>query len=115
MIAREPYRCRPIPTPAAAAARLAPDISLVPGRWRREALLDPRAEHVAHLPIGVEPLRAAALLAGRILCRPVFDIGRDDPGELERLVMRLGRQSDDQVEIEPLPVFKFLEGHRPVL
>src|SRR3977135_2426571 len=115
MIARETYRSRPISTTAAAAARLAPDISLVPGRWRREALLDPRAEHVAHLPIGVEPLRAAALLAGRILRRPVFDIGRDGAGEIERLVVRLGRQGDDQVEIEPLPVFQLLEGHRPVL
>src|SRR5712672_3585126 len=65
--------------------------SFIAGRSHREALLDPRAELVAHLPIGVEPLRAAALLAGRILCRPVFDIGRDGAGEIERLVMRLGR------------------------
>ncbi len=58
---------------------------------------------VAHRAIGVEPLLAVALDVGRVGGRPVFDRGGDPVRELERLVVRLGRERDDQVEVEPVP------------
>jgi hypothetical protein len=42
------------------------------------------------------------------------DVGRDRAGQLQRLVMRFGRQCDDQVEIEPFPILQFLERDRLV-
>ena len=54
-------------------------------------------------------------VVGRIGGRPIFDVGRERAGQLERLVVRLGRERDDQVEVEPLPVLELLEGHGPVL
>jgi len=80
-----------------------------------EALLDSPLQHVAHLAVGVQALLAAALRHRRIRRRPILDAGRERAGEIERLVVRLRRQRDDQVEIEPLPFLQLLERDRSVL
>ena len=73
-----------------------------------------RHQLVAHGAVGVEPLLAGALDAGRVDRRPVFDLRRMDAGQFQRLVMRRRRQRHDQIEIEPFQVFHVLEGHRLV-
>src|SRR5438128_5727987 len=70
-------------------------------RWRK-ARRDPREQLITHLAIGIEPLLAVAFDRGRIRRRPVFDRSGDAMRELERLVVRLGRECHDQVEIEPV-------------
>jgi hypothetical protein len=59
-------------------------------------------------------LFAVALGAGGVVGRPVFDIGGERAGQFQRLVMRLGRQRDDEVEIQALPVVEFLKSGRLV-
>ena len=70
---------------------------------------------VAHLAIGVERLLAVAFHLGRIRRRPIFHIGRERAGQFQRLVMRLRRERDDEIEVEPFQVLQFLEGVRLVL
>ncbi len=60
--------------------------------------------------VGVEPLLAVAVGTARIGRRPIFDIGGQRPRQVQRLVMRLGRQRDDEVEIQPVPLLQLLEG-----
>jgi IS30 family transposase len=79
-----------------------------------ESLADPQQQPVQHLAIGFQLLLAIALGAGGVLRRPVFDVGRQRARQFQRLVMRFGRQRNDQVEVEPLPIVKFLEGGRLV-
>src|ERR1700756_2501537 len=74
-----------------------------------EALADAHRESVADLAIGVELLLAAAIGVGRIMRRPVFDVGRERARQVQRLVVGLRRERDDEVEIEPLPVFQLFE------
>src|SRR5262249_26531843 len=57
-----------------------------------ETLPDPLRELVAHRAIGLEPLLARALGDGRIGGWPVFDVGRQCTRQLQRLVVRLGRE-----------------------
>src|SRR5262245_50373785 len=88
--------------------------SFVGGSAQRKARPDPRQELVAHLAVRVQPLLAAAFDRGRIGGGPVLDLGGERARELERLVVRLGRQRHDEVEVEPLQVLELLEGDRPV-
>src|SRR5262245_7033690 len=69
-----------------------PFSSFVGGSAQREARPDPRQELVAHLAVRVQPLLAAAFDRGRIGGGPVLDLGGERARELERLVVRLGRQ-----------------------
>src|SRR5665213_4512557 len=69
----------------------------------RKAPANPHREAVADLAIGGELLLAAAVGAGRILGRPVFDLGRMRARQFRGPMMRLGSERDDEVEIEPLP------------
>src|SRR6202790_5057020 len=78
----------------------------------RKPLANPHRQGVANLAIGLELLLAVAFRAGGVMGRPVFDVGGKRVGQFQRLVMRLRRQRDDEVEIEPLPVVELLEGGR---
>src|SRR5690349_24939036 len=40
---------------------------------------------IPHVPVSIEPLLAAALGRGRIDRRPVFDVGGDRAGQIQRL------------------------------
>src|SRR6185295_17374352 len=91
------------------------DNLLVAGGVRGEAFSDPLRELVAHLAVRIEALLARALDRGRIGSRPVFDIGPERAGYLERAVMRFRRERHDQVEVEALPLFELFEGLRLVL
>src|SRR5690349_17508156 len=83
------------------------------GRLRLgKAAADAHQKAVANLAIGGQFLLAAAFGRGGIGRRPIFDVGRNRMRQLQRLVMCLGRQGDDEVEIEPLPVLELGEGHR---
>src|SRR6185437_2421778 len=75
-----------------------------------KALADSHQKLIADLAIGGELLLAAAIGAGRIKRRPVFDLGGERPRQFQRLVMRLRRKRDDQVEVEAFPVLEFVEG-----
>src|SRR5262245_16177223 len=78
----------------------------------RKSRRDPRCQLVANYTIGVKPLLAIALDHGWIGGRPVFDRCRKPMRELQRLVMRLRRQRNDQVEVKTiLDVLDLLEGH----
>src|SRR5450631_4909313 len=77
-------------------------------------LADAQRQLVADLAIGLQLLLAIALGAGGIVGRPVFHVGRERARQFQRLVMRLRRQRDDEVEIEPFPVVQFLERGRLV-
>src|SRR6516162_1077155 len=90
------------------------DASLIAWAARNETLANIRQNLVAHLPISVEPLFAAAFRGGRIGRRPIFDIGPACPRELQGTVMGFRREGDDEVEIQPLPFVQFLECHRLV-
>src|SRR5215813_9896089 len=90
------------------------DDLFVPARPPGKALLDAPHQHLAHIAIGVEPLLPAALGHRGVGSRPIFDLGRERPRQLEHLVVRLGRQRDDEVEVEALPLLQFLERHRLV-
>src|SRR5262245_27141829 len=80
---------------------------------RREARLDAFDALVAHRAVGVEPLLAVALDRARVGGRPVFDRGRQAVGQLDRLVVRLRGERDDEIVGEALlEVFQLLEGHR---
>src|ERR1700750_1481564 len=65
-----------------------------------KALADAQEQRVAELAIGGELLLAAAMGRGRVHRGPVFDLGGERARQLQRLVMRLRRQRDDEVEIE---------------
>src|SRR5262249_11547780 len=71
---------------------------------------DAQQKLVADLAIGIHLLFTVAVRCRRVMRRPVFDVGGQCPGQVQRLVMRLRRQRDDQVEIQPLPVLQLLEG-----
>src|ERR1700724_123478 len=60
--------------------------------------LDAFEETVAHRAIGIENALAGAFDGGWIHRRPINDIGGEGAGEFERLVMRLRRKGDDDVE-----------------
>jgi hypothetical protein len=75
-----------------------------------EALPDPAHQLVADVAIGVEPLLAVTLGDGGIGGRPVFDVEGERAGEVERLVVGLRRERDDEIEVEAFEVFEFLEG-----
>src|SRR5450755_5084071 len=80
----------------------------------RKSLANPHRQGVADLTIGLQLLLAIALGAGGIVGRPVFDVGRQRARQFQRLVMRLRRQRDDEVEVEPFPIVEFLERGRLV-
>src|SRR6266851_8550796 len=84
--------------------------SLVRAAPRKKPRPDPLQQLLANLAIRVHPLLAAAFDRRRIDGRPIFDLGGERTHELERLVVRLRRQRDDQVEIEPFEVVELLEG-----
>src|ERR1700722_14695142 len=75
--------------------------SLVAGARPGKALPDTLHELVADFPIGVEPLRAASFNDGRIRRRPILHVDAAGAGQFQRPVMRLRRQRDDEIEIEP--------------
>ena len=77
-------------------------------------MLDSRQQLIAQLAIALKPLFTAAFDRSRIRSRPILDVDRERAGEFERAVMRLRRQRDDQVEIEPLPIIELLERGRLV-
>ena len=66
---------------------------------------------VAQLAVGVEDLGAAALDRGRVVHRPELDVAGHGAGELDRAVLRLGRERDDEIEGGVLEV---VEGLRLV-
>src|SRR5215475_6134359 len=66
-------------------------------------------KRIADLAISGKFLLPAAVDGGRVVGRPIFDISRKRPRQLQRLVVRLRRQRDDQVEIEPFPILQLLE------
>jgi hypothetical protein len=59
-----------------------------------------RKQLVAHVAVGLQDLLAAAVpdQHGGIEGRPVLDLHRHGARELQRLVVRLGRERDDEVE-----------------
>ena len=71
----------------------------MPGRGEVEPLGDARPEAVADRPVGVQYYLAAALGRGRVRRRPVFHREIAVEREFQRLVMRLGREGDDQVKV----------------
>src|SRR4051812_32235580 len=80
----------------------------------RKPPADAREQAIADLAIGLKLLLAIAFGSGRILGRPVFDVGGGGPCQVQRLVVRLGRERDDEVEVKAFPVLQILEGHRLV-
>src|SRR5262245_47716216 len=88
--------------------------SLVARRGPRESRPDALHQLIAHRAIAIEALLAAAFDRGRIGGRPVLHVDRQGAGELERAVVRLRRERNDQVEIESLEVLELLERHRPM-
>ena len=80
------------------------------GAYAMEVLVN----HLLSLGARRERLEAKIFGAGRIVGRPVFDVGRHRAGQFQRLVVRLRRQRDDEVEIQPFPVVEFLERGRLV-
>src|ERR1700730_8149160 len=87
-------------------------LSTARGAGLRKAPADAHRQDVADFAIGLKLLLAIAVGSGRIMGWPVFDVGCKRPRQFQRLVMRLRRQRDDEVEIEPFPILQFLEGGR---
>src|SRR3954447_15906634 len=88
--------------------------SFVAALARGETCPDPLQQLVAHVSVRIHALLPAALDRGRVGGGPVFHVERERARELERLVMRFGRERDDEVEIEPLQILELLEGHGTV-
>src|SRR3954449_10410450 len=89
--------------------------SFIDASRSREAGAKVLHELVAHGAVSVEALLAIALGSGGVGCRPILDFGREPMRELDRLMMRLWCERDDQIEIEIVPVFQLLERHRLVV
>ncbi len=79
---------------------------------QRETLQDPPHEAVADLAIGVQAHLAAAFDEGGVEGVPELDLACHMPGHLDRPVLGLGRERDDQVEAV---VLQHLEAARSVL
>src|SRR4051794_26312408 len=77
-----------------------------------KALADARQQAVADVAVGLQLLLAAAFDAGRILGRPVFHVRGIGVGQFQRLVVRFGRQRDDQIEVQAFPIVQILERLR---
>src|SRR4051812_29672941 len=80
-----------------------------------KALADAQEQAVADVAVGLQLLLAAAFDTGRILGRPVFHVRGIGVGQFQRLVVRLRRQRDDQVEVQTFPVVQVLKRLRLVL
>ena len=74
--------------------------------------MQPGEDVVAYLAIAVEPRLAAALDDVGVEGRPVFDFASHGARELDRPVVRLGREGDDQVVGA---IFELVEGLAPVV
>jgi hypothetical protein len=60
-------------------------------------------------------LLAVAARGGGVRGRPVFDIGGEGAGEVERAVVRFRGERDDQIEVQSFGLLQVLEGARPML
>src|SRR5262249_61012779 len=100
---------RPITTALRTIRRITP-VSFIAGTAGNETLANTRQNLVAHLPIGLKPLLAAAFHRGRIGGRPVFPINPLWAGQCERPGMRPRRRPTVEGEIESLPIVQFFEG-----
>src|SRR4029434_6658174 len=80
--------------------------SFVAAPAREKAHPDPLQQLVAHVSVRLHALLPAAVDRGRIGGGPVLDVERERTRELKRLVMRFGRERDDEVEIETLQILE---------
>jgi len=68
-------------------------------------------QRVAHRSVRLKQDLAAALDRGRIKGWPELDLACHGPGHFQRLMMRLGRQRNDQIEII---IIQLIEAFRPM-
>src|SRR5690606_12679451 len=78
--------------------------------FQLESPLDALEQAVAYGAVGGEDLIAMADLeqSGNVERRPVLDVDRHGPGQLERLMVRFRRERDDQIECRIVKISKRL-------
>src|SRR5581483_4854003 len=103
-----------ITTPLKTSRRTTPSL-FIARPARDKPLADARQNLIADIAIGLEPLLAAAFDRFRIGGRPIFHVDGAGAGQFQGAVMGLGRERDDEIEIEPFPFIQLLECQRLVL